>query len=44
MTGSSYRSTSARLVASHKTLGFWNRHAGGENTTCWTQQVWLPGV
>ena len=44
MTGLSYRSTPAKLVASHKALGFWNRHAGDESTTCWTQQVWLPGV
>ena len=44
MTGSSYRSTPAWSVASHKALGLWNRHAGGENTTCWTQQVRLLGV
>ena len=44
MTGSSYRSTPARSVASHKALGLWNRHAGGESTTCWMQQVRLPGV
>ena len=44
MTESSYRSTPARSVASHEALGFWNRHAGGESTTRWTQQVRLPGV
>ena len=44
MTGSSYRSTPARSVASHKALGLWNHHAGGENTTRWTQRVRLPGV
>ena len=44
MIGSSYKSTPVRSVASHKALGFWNRHAGGENTTCWTQQVRLPGA
>ena len=44
MTGSSYRSTPARSVASHKALGLWNRHAGGESTTRWTQRVRLPGV
>ena len=44
MTWSSYRSTLARLVASHEALGFWNRYAGGESTACWTQRVRLPGV
>ena len=44
MTGSSYRSTLARSVASHKALGLWNRHAGGESTTCWMQQIRLLGV
>ena len=44
MTRSSYRSTSARSIAFHKALGLWNRHAGGESITCWTQQVRLPGV
>ena len=44
MTGSSYRSTPARSVASHEALGLWNRHAGGESTTRWTQRVRLPGV
>ena len=44
MTGSSYKSTPARSVASYKALDLWNRHAGGENTTCWMQQVRLPGV
>ena len=44
MTRSSYRSSPARSVASHKALGLWNSHAGGESTTCWTQQVWLSGI
>ena len=44
MTGSSYRSTPARSVASHEALGLWNCHAGGENTTRWMQQVRLLGV
>ena len=44
MTGSSYRSTPAWSVASHEALGLWNRHAGGESTTRWTQRVRLPGV
>ena len=44
MTESSYKSTPARSVASHKALDLWNRHAGGENTTRWTQQIRLPGV
>ena len=44
MTGSSYRSNSARSVALHKAFGLWNCHAGGENTTHWTQQVRLPAV
>ena len=44
MIGSSYKLTPARLVALHKTLGFWNHHAGGESTTYWTQQVRFPSV
>ena len=44
MTGLSYRSTPAKSVALHKTLGLWNRHASGENMTCWMQQVQFPGV
>ena len=44
MTGSLYRSTLAKSVASHKALGLWNCHVGGESTICWTQQVRLPGV
>ena len=30
----SYKLTPVKLVASHKALGFWNRHIGGENTAC----------
>ena len=44
MTESSYRLTSTRSVALHKALEFWNRYADDENTTCWTQQIRLPGV
>ena len=44
MTGSSSRSTLARLVASHKALGLWNRYTDGKNTTCWMQQIRLPGI
>ena len=44
MTGLSYKSTPARSIASHKALGLWNCHAGSENTTCWTQQIRLPGI
>ena len=44
MTGSSDRSIPARSVASLKVLGLWNRYAGDENTTCWTQQVRLPDI
>ena len=44
MTGSSYKSIPARSIASHEALSLWNRHAGGENTTRWTQQVRLLSV
>ena len=44
MTESSYRLTSARSVALHEALGLWNRQAGGESTTRWTQRVQLPSI
>ena len=44
MTELSYRSIPARLVALHKALSLWNRHAGRESMTCWMQQVQLPDV
>ena len=27
----------------HEALRLWNRHASGEDTACWTQQIRLPG-